>query len=60
MSIYLRAPDSHVTTLLSATAEGERANAAGVDPTFASQGRYVVFSSNATNLTATRTLLVKA
>lgn len=55
MSIYLRTPGSHSTALVSATADGKRANAASVDPAFASQGRYVIFSSNATNLTTSRT-----
>lgn len=55
MSIYVRTPGSRLTTLVSATADGKRANAASVDPAFASQGRYVVFSSNATNLTTSRT-----
>ncbi|HEV2679661.1 MAG TPA: hypothetical protein VGV14_04105 [Rhodanobacter sp.] len=55
MSIYLRVPANQATTLVSANADGARANAPSVDPTFASRGRYVVFSSNATNLTSERT-----
>jgi hypothetical protein len=55
MSIYLRDPARHTTALISAAKDGVRANAMSVDPSFASDGRYVVFSSMATNLTKART-----
>lgn len=50
MSIYLREPGTHSTQLVSAAADGKRANAASVDPGLSANGRYAVFSSNATNL----------
>ncbi|NID16521.1 TolB family protein [Luteibacter yeojuensis] len=55
MSIYLRDPVAHTTRLASATPTGARANAASVDPGFSGDGRFLVFSSNATNLVAGRT-----
>lgn len=50
MSIYLREPGTHSIRLVSAAADGKRANAASVDPGLSANGRYAVFSSNATNL----------
>jgi len=48
--VYVRDLDSDRTTLVSVSADGGRGNGASINPTISADGRYVLFSSQATNL----------
>jgi Tol biopolymer transport system component len=49
--VYVRDLDRHRTTLVSVSTTGGRGNGVSESPTISANGRYVLFSSQATNLT---------
>jgi Tol biopolymer transport system component len=50
--VYVRDLEQNTTTLVSVSTTGERGNGRSTDGTISADGRYVLFSSDATNLTA--------